>query len=120
MFEKMFKQIGVELEVGWKLPKERTKFFLELQYPGGEKVGQGQVDVTQALDVRDETWGLDAEDEASRSFVIPQGITLRALQGVKRSIDLDTVDGPRGELQFALLSEPLGVEIPPPGRITPA
>ncbi|MCY1452043.1 hypothetical protein D9M71_689420 [compost metagenome] len=94
LFEEGLEQFGVEFEVGRKLPKNRAEFFLEFQHPGGEEIRQGFVDVTQTLDMGDETRGFDAEHKVRRGFGIPLGIAFGPWQGVERSIDLDAVDRP--------------------------
>nr|BFE93741.1 hypothetical protein GCM10020185_42770 [Pseudomonas brassicacearum subsp. brassicacearum] len=115
LLEEVFEQFRVEFETGRKLPEDRAQLLLELQHAGGEEIGQGLADVPQALDVGDETRGLDAEHEAGRCLGVPLGIPFGALQGVERSIDFDAVDRSRGELQFPFLGQPLGVEVPRQG-----
>ncbi|MNG29268.1 hypothetical protein D3C84_1146690 [compost metagenome] len=94
MLKESFEQFGVEFEVGRKLPQDRAELFLEFQNPGGKEICQGFVDVTQTLDMGDETRGLDAEHKVHRGFGVPLGIAFRPLQGVERPIDFDAVDCP--------------------------
>ena len=67
----------------------------------------------------DVTWPLDRENEAIRRFITPAQVALWGLQAVERAVYLDAVHGPRGERQFIVLAQALGVEVLAPGAIAP-
>jgi hypothetical protein len=118
--EEMFKALRLEFEVWRELPKDRPELFLEFQNSRSKEIRQWFFDLAQATDVGDEARRLDAENEVVGCFGVPLRIAFRPLQGVERSIDFDAVDRSRRELQFALLRQSLGVEVPAPRCVAPA
>ena len=77
------------LHVRRKLPQDRAKLFLQLEYSGSEEVRERFIDVSQPLHMRDEASALDAEHEPARRRRVPRCITRRCLQRIEGTVDLD-------------------------------
>src|SRR5699024_3683074 len=63
---------------------------------------------------------LDRKDEVVRRRVMPGGEAFRPLQRVESPVDLDAGEVERGIGQLVLLSQAVGIEFHPRGRIASA
>src|SRR5690606_22998816 len=103
-----------------KLPQDRAELRPQTQEPGREEVGERRLHVAQLLHVRDEAAALDGEDEVVGRLLAPVLEGLRALQGVKGSVEFDRSEATRRVLELLPLRQPLRVELPSPRRIAKA
>ena len=62
---------------------------------------------------------LERKHKPFRNRVAPLLERLRRLHPIKGAIDLERIEMNRGKGQFALLRQPLGIEIAAPGRVGP-
>ncbi len=112
--------LGLELEVGRQLPENGPEFRPESQQPLGKEVRQRSFDIPQAKHVGYIPRALDGKSKVLRRLGMPSGKTLRPLQRVERSIQLDGIELPRGKLQLSPLRQFLRVKDATPAFISPA
>ncbi len=51
--EKPAHSVLIIAKIGWELPQDGAEFFPEVEYSGSEEIGERNVDVAQASDMRD-------------------------------------------------------------------
>src|SRR5436190_17266349 len=70
--------------------------------------------------MRDVASAFDAEHEVCRGLLVPALVVGWALQGVKRTVDLDRGQHTRGELELPPLGQILGIENAAPRWVAPS
>src|SRR5271169_6800096 len=116
----MVETLGREAEARRELPQYGTELLFEPQDTGREEIRQRGFDLAQPPDVGDKARALDREHKALRGLVVPPGKRVRALQPIKRAVDLDRVDLPAGIGQLVGLQQTGRIEVAAPRRIGPA
>jgi len=118
--EEVVDHLAVERHPLGQLPEERPQLAPELGDPRREEVAERRSRRQQLLHVGDEPAALHGKDEILGRGVVPLRVRLRRLQRIERAVDLDRRHLAGRVLEFALLSEPLGVEDAAPGCVDPA
>jgi hypothetical protein len=109
----------VECHRGRQLPKHRAEFCVECQQAGGKEVSERRVDISELLQLGDETAARDRKQEPVRRLTRPTTITGGPLQAVKRTIDLDGAETAGGVAELGSLRQSRRIEATPPARILP-
>ena len=118
--EERLHPVRIEAQVRWQLPEQRAELGAQREQPAGQEVGQWRLDITQLLQVGDETTALDGEHEVVRRLLRPRGEAGRPLQGIKGAVDLHRVH-PLGHVrQLPALRQPLRIEGSAPGSVRPS
>src|SRR4051812_36011547 len=105
----MLKAPRVEAEHRRKLPEERTELLAQRQHARGEEVRERLLDALQPQHVRDVARALHGVDKPAWRGFVPFLVVLRALERIKRAVDLDAAEVPRGEFELAALRQSFGV-----------
>ena len=103
-----------------ELPEERSELVPKGQNSGSKKVRERLLDLGEPQHVRDVARPLHREQEPWWRVAIPLLVVLRALQRVKRAVDLDAGKVPAAELELAALRQPFGIPDPAPWLVAPA
>ncbi len=111
---------AIEAQAGWQLPQHRPELRPQGEHPGGQEVGQGSGGIGELLHVRDEPAALDREDEVRRGLLRPRGEAGRALQRVKRAVDLNRVHAFGHVRQLPAVRQLVRIERAPPRLVRPA
>src|SRR5438552_16147 len=81
--EKSAKAIGLIMKAGRQLPQNRAELFPQQQDARSEEIGEGDFDVLEALDMREEAAALHGKDEIIGRGLIPGAVTRRTLERVE-------------------------------------
>src|SRR5215469_3841009 len=115
----MIETFGREAKARRELPQHGTELLLEPQDARGKEIGERGLDIAQPPDVSDKARTLDREDKLLRGLVVPPGKGIRALEPVKRAVDLYRVDLPAGIGQLVGLQQAGRIKVAAPWRIGP-
>src|SRR2546423_7751067 len=83
--KKMPEAFFVPTKIWWKLPENRTQFFLKRENAGSKEICQWHFNLTQFLHVGDKTRAFNAKEKSFRRSLVPAPIARRSLQRIERS-----------------------------------
>jgi hypothetical protein len=110
----------IVFEVRGELPEDGSQLASKVEKARGEKIRERLSHLLQPTDVRDVSRSLDGELEVFRGLLMPLRVALRALQGIKRAIDLNRRQQPRGIVQLEALRQIARIENAAPRLVAPA